>query len=76
MSVYDEGIPRVAMKFAEAIGALLLDGNGLADTSLIQSGPLRFPEVVAHFEGILCGCITHKILRVSGSSKTGQNLSV
>ncbi len=28
------------MKFAEAIGALLFNGNGWANTSLIQSDPL------------------------------------
>ncbi len=28
------------MKFAEAIGALLINGNGWANTSLIQSDPL------------------------------------
>ncbi len=29
------------MKFAEAIGALLFNGNGWANTSLIQSNPLH-----------------------------------
>ncbi len=48
MSVYDEATPYAdtstlpsEMKFAEAIGAPLFNGNGWANISLIQSEPLH-----------------------------------
>ncbi len=48
MSVYDEDTCTLSseMKFAEAIGVPLFNGNGWANTSLIQSEPFR-----VHYEG-------------------------